>query len=338
MTFLKKLLLTFFALSISLIAISQQKFVWNAGYDFTADNREYMSGYGFPQTILNSRAMCQVGFAIDSSQKVMIGGSYLIVHGNEEFVGKPEMFLHYTVEKENYKVEIGAFPYGKQVFPLIMYTDSLLYENSNLEGLRANYHNKYFSQTVIVDWLTQVGAGEEEKFLAGIYGNAKASIFYLEDYMYYVHHAKERENQGKLIKDNFAYGVYAGIDLSQKLPIDSFCVDAGYVGTMYAVRGVETKNSGGLQIRAKLHYAAFGVEFSKYIGDAVYTPLGDPLYQCGNYSRLDLFFAPNFSHGKSIFSKQSDSRVNVMYKHGLHFLDGEFDNSQQVFVKVRLGN
>jgi hypothetical protein len=319
--------------------VLSQDFTWKAGYDFYADNREYFNVYGFPQTILNSRISLDLGFEIDSAQSVYAGGSYLIVHGGRNNEVSSTLTAYYDFHKPKFYAKFGSFPRERQYFPQLMYTDSLVYERPNIQGASGTYKTEHFYQSMFIDWMNQVDHGADEQFLVGFQGQFNIGNLYLKDYMYYVHHAKDvSDTTGKLIKDNMCAAAYIGYNISKHVTfLDSATVEVGGVYSSLRTRPAESMLSQGFHSRAYVKYEAFAVEASYYYGDETHIEFGDPLFRSGDYTRINFIFIPNVSHGaKSVFTSNTDEQVQFAFKYGMHYIAGDYDNSQQILVKIRL--
>jgi len=326
------LIITFFSKHVY-----SQEFTWKAAYSFNADNREFYNNYGFAQTILNSRGAIELGYALDSSQAIFTGVNVKTIHGETPIVNKLDFTLYYDLQTPLMQMKFGSFPKEKQYYPNILYTDSLDYEEPNIEGFLFKYSGKNFEQILLLDWLQQVNSGADERFLVGFLGKATYKGLFVKDYMYYIHHAWDTIIGGKNIQDNMTYALYAGYDFGElHYPLDSASVEIGTVFTTQATRPNTPQQSNGIHAQACTFYKFLGVEFSYYKGEGTHLFLGDPFYRSGDYKRLNLVFAPNFTHGEKFFASNTNKQVQFYFKYCMHFIAGELNNSQQILLKVRL--
>lgn len=304
-----------------------QTILWNVGHDFIGDNREFTTNYGYPETILGTRLSLTGGLEIDSNQAIFAGGSYMIEHGEKMFAHEPVLTCYYQYTNNFMKFQIGSFPIEIADFPKIAYTDSLVYYRPNYQGARSIFSHKYGKQTVLFDWYTQVNAGYCEKFVTGFSGITHIWNFFVTDMFYYRHHA-EGDRGKKSVADNGIFGLNLGYNVTNTW-FDSLSVSGGFVNTWYSNHKdttiVSPLRSLAFYGTAYIQKKFFGIDAIYYKGDGTYLPLGDPLYRCGNYSRID-----------AILYALNTPNVQASFRWCMHYLDGIWDNSQQIYVRVRL--
>lgn len=321
------------ALFLSMVsAVSAQDVVWKVGYDFIGDNREYTTYYGFPETILCSRLSAELGYQFDSCQRIMAGGSYLITHGADMFEQKPVLTMYYQYKNKYMDFQLGSFPIEQAMYPNILYTDSLLYYRPNYQGARSIFTYGFGSQTLLFDWYKLVDSGYEEKFLTGFSGISKYKDFFITDMFYYRHHAHGARGK-KSVADNGGFG----LNLGYAAPIgwlDSCSASVGFVKTWYSNKKdttiVSPLRSMGVYATAYIQKKMFAINAIYYNdgGEGTHLPCGDPLFRCGNYARIDGI----------LYVFQNKSNVDASFKFCGHYVDGTWDNSQQIMLRVRLGN
>lgn len=323
----KPFLFFFLLLFTSFYYSFSQTILWKTGYDFIGDNREFTTYYGYPETILGSRLSLGIGLELDSNQSVIAGGSYLIEHGEKMFAHEPVLTLYYQYKNKFLDFQLGSFPIENADFPKIAYTDSLFYYRPNYQGARGILHHKYGQQTLLFDWYTQVNAGYCEKFVTGFSGITKFWNFFVTDMFYYRHHA-QGERGKKSVADNGIVGLNLGYDVRNTW-FDSLSVSAGFVCTWYGNSKDTTIDS---PLRSKAFYSTFfvkkkfiGIDATYYNGEGTHLPLGDPLYRCGNYGRFD-----------AILYVLKRSNVEASFRWCEHYVDGTWDNSQQIYLRARL--
>ena len=333
----------FFYTAIILFCVNftgfSQTFIGKTSYEFIGDNREYFNSYGFPQTILASRTSQELGIQIDSSQKIMFGGSYMITHGANQFEQKPILTSYYEYEKyksfRGFSYKIGSFPQNDNYFPKSIYSDSMMYVRPNIQGLFFQTDNigkrKYnrYSITGIFDWLQQKNYGEQESFLAGYNGFVRFKQFKLKNYYYYRHYAADNIAGYKNVKDNGALGATIGYRYDRFICSDSeICTNflrlecnVGKLITWLGERPTPTKYAGGLIADAQITYNNIEITGTYYKGDGTLSPLGDPLYRCGNYGRVDI---------KYTFIDKNN--VRAYFSFNTHFIDSDINFSQNISV------
>lgn len=336
----------FFYTAIFLICVSNmgfsQNFIGKTSYEFIGDNREYFNSYGFPQTILGSRASQELGFSLDSCQKIMFGGSYFITHGANQFEQKPILTTYYKYYKKReivyYYFQIGSIPRDYNIFPKSIYSDSMMYVRPNIQGISAKIFNLETNDfsiygNGIFDWLQQKNYGEQESFLAGYNGSINYKHFNITNYYYYRHFASDNISGYKDVQDNGALGITFGYKTA-KIITDSITLrsktligecNIGKLITWVGNRPNPIKYAGGLIFNAYLNYDRFGIFGVYYYGDGTLSPLGDPLYRCGNYGRVD---------AKYIFIEKNG--VTAFFSFNTHFIDSDINFSQNISVKANI--
>ena len=337
----------FFYTAIILFCVNfagfSQTFIGKTSYEFIGDNREYFNSYGFPQTILASRASQEFGLQIDSSQKIMFGGSYMIGHGANQFEQKPILTTYYEYnqnrETGSYYFQIGSIPRNYNLFPKCIYSDSMMYVRPNIQGISANLFNLKINDfsiygNGIFDWLQQKNYGEEESFLAGYNGILGYKKFHLNNYYYYRHFAADNNTGSKDVQDNGALGVTLGYNYSKIFKSkadtipgsgDQFLIscNVGKLTTWFGQRPAQKKYAGGLIADATVSYNQFEIKGIYYYGDGTQAPLGDPLYRCGNYGRIDAKYTFMYT-----------SNVIAYFSFNTHFIDSDINFSQNISVRA----
>lgn len=322
-----------------------QTVIGRTSYEFIGDNREYFNSYGFPQTILASRASQELGLQIDSSQKIMFGGSYMITHGANQFEQKPILTSYYEYNKRkshtDYSCKVGSFPLYYNQFPTSIYSDSMMYVRPNMQGIRADFFN-YSSHKIhgygtgIFDWLQQKNYGEQESFLAGYNGTLCYKNFRLNNYYYYRHFAADNNTGSKDVQDNGALGVTIGYNSYNLLKTKadtipgsgdqfSFTCKIGSLTTWFGQRPAPKIYAGGFIADASIEYNKFEIKGLYYYGDGTQSPLGDPLYRCGNYGRIDAKYT--FLYTKNVIA---------YFSFNTHFIDSDINFSQNISVKATI--
>lgn len=318
----KKLVCVCF-ISVGVLHSYAQEFSWNAGYEFIGENREYTRTYGFPQTILDSRASLELGFLLDSSNAVMLGGHYTVVHGDDHFSRPPILTMYYRYTHEFARLHFGSFPRERQYFPLFMLTDSLSYARPNIEGGLLEFFSCFARQSILLDWTIQQNAGEHEQFLAGTFGTMSFKSFFLQNHFYYYHEAYSVPTGGKQVIDNGVVHLAFGVDASDVTILDSLSVSIGGMFNWYTFRPLNTQYAQGILCNVHIFHSIFGLESVLYIGDAPHIVFGDPLYRSKEYARFNAVFAPKFHPS-----------VEAAFKFCTHHVAGEINYSQQLFIRA----
>lgn len=296
------------------------------GYECIGDNREYFSPYGFPQTILASRISQDIEFNLDSSCNFMtIGGSYLLIHGANQFHQSPIINAYYSYTHRKTSFKLGSFPMPRDIFPHALYTDSLYYFRPNMQGALLSFSQSFglveWKETGILDWMLQENYGANESFIAGVSGELWYRPVVFKHQYYYRHHAKDTTGGVKAIEDNGCLLLTIGFQSSNS-PVQ-LSGDIGKLITWQKFRFGDDSYSGGLYTQAQATYHRISLEGVYYYGDPTYLPMGDPLYRSGNYARIDASIrfidAP---------------RVQGSFGFCSHIIAGEINYSQQLSLTV----
>jgi hypothetical protein len=324
----RKIILIFVLTNILILSVISQKQQWYGSFYNICDDREYFSQWATSQTILGARINVGREFDVDTSNQIFVGLNYLIEYGDNPFSWKPVPDLYYKFEIENFRMFFGSFPrYGVLNYPLVLLTDTLLYYRPNIQGGLFELNGEWGYQNVWCDWVSRQSMTEHEAFLAGTSGHYGLGLFYAENYLYMFHHAGNMslaDSATNHVRDNGGGAVYFGTDLKSFTNFDKLTFDVGYVANYDRTRPDPYRVNKGFQTRVSALYKRLGTDISYYKGDKITLGYGEPFYECGNYGRLDLFFAP-------VKSKRIESRIGWSF----HLIEGEtLAHSFQVYFRV----
>ena len=235
------------------------------------------------------------------------------------------MYYHYDTEKIDFL--IGAFPRNNLMnYPLVFLSDTLNYYRPNIEGTCLGYTGKNWQQHVFIDWTSRQTDDRPERFIFGFSGNVRYGMFFLEDHLMMAHLAgKGIPDPDFHLRDNGGFNINLGLDLSEKVFLDTLDVKLGGLVSLDRIRGVDHgwQTPAGFLGQLGLGYRSFGLSALYYRGEGHTFFYGDPFYRLKNYGRLDLYFIPF-----------RNEHVNLKIDFAIHFAGGELDYSQQILLSV----
>ncbi|MDR2963802.1 MAG: hypothetical protein LBU90_09270 [Bacteroidales bacterium] len=332
---MKKLIFLIFIALCAFRAMAQT-FEWNAKFDVIADNREFSTRYGFPQTIIGARLKPEVGFAFDQNNRVMLGASYFLLAGDSSFSQPilPVAYYHYRNSGFDFYAGFTPKMYQKNSFPLAVYTDSLYYFAPINQGFVANYENSWgdfsVSQSGLFDFFVNYNYGANEEFIAGFMGNVRWKWLQINEWYYYQHQRPaEYIAAGRPITDNGCAGITGGVNVQERL----FSVEAqaGVLSSWRRTRPAAHNNSAGFFADGTVSFKRIiGMQVTHYNGDGIFLPLADPLYRSGNYTRFSFQINP-LNRVKTL-----NNYCAMNFRFNWHRVAGEWNTSQQMFLTVNI--
>jgi len=319
----------FLFFTFAIIKAFPQEFIWQVGNMNIFDNREYFNPYTADQTIFGSMIYGHAGFRINENNSFSGGLSYLYEFGSRGELRQPDIILFYEGSYRNISMKFGAFPRFDEIRkPESLINDTVFYYRPEIEGISFNYKGVKLAHDVWIDWTGRQSLNRKESFSLGFSGAYNNGIFIYRHHfiMTHVAHSADR-NAGEHIRDNGAYNVMAGIDLSGLTALDSLTVTTGILGSYDRIRSVyELLWPAGWISQADIKYRGAGLRFIFYKGDRQHITTGDGFYKAENYKRADFYYERGRSgiSGKAQFS--------------MHFIPGIVDLSMSLVVHARLGN
>ncbi|MCK5135276.1 MAG: hypothetical protein KAR19_05765 [Bacteroidales bacterium] len=298
------------------------------GFDQILDNREYFTPYAKHQTIFGARINAGASFSLDSVHSVHAGINYMYEFGGELLGVEPQIDLYYRYKTENLQIYFGSFPRRDLMnYPLFLLTDSLDYYRPNIEGASIRYSWDWGTVHGWVDWTGRASEDTRESILAGIDATFRAGLFYFSPTLTRYHLARsEAADDHNHIRDDGAIMLLAGIDLSDRIPLDLFNFASGLATTYERTMPSDYLLFNGWFSQLDMKRSIFGIKGIYYLGDSSPLLYGEPLYSSGNYGRLDFFVDPF-----------KNPRISSKFGWNLHFLPGEgILHSQQILIHISL--
>lgn len=293
-----------------------------------ADNREYKAPYTIDKTFFGAILSPQLYLKLNQNHK-LVGG----VHYNQDFGISSENKLrfnpiaYYNFDSENVDFGLGFIPRHDIMknIPLLVLSDTLMYDRPNIEGMYFNYKNSQTRQLIFIDWLSKQGRQTRERFIAGISGLYKfGKVYFANDGTLYHNALTNTDNPNEHIQDNAVLNLRLGLDFSEQTVLDSLTIDAGIVLGYDRVRSQKSNKTKAFINNIHLAYRQFFIRNTLYLGNAIHLPYGDSFFHRDKYNRLDLGWIP--FRGKNIDGKFTAS---------FHFHGSGMDNQQAFTLRYR---
>lgn len=304
-----------------------QDFIWSIGNHSFFDNREYFNPYVDDQTIFGSRIYGSAGFAINENNRFAFGADYLYEFGSKGEGREPDIILYYQGNFRDLEFSIGAFPRHEAMeVPLALLSDTIQYYRPNIEGMLLDYRHGSFRHNAWIDWTGRQSATRREVFMLGFSGQYSKGVFLYRHHfiMNHIAHSKEHDPE-EHIRDNGAYNIMAGLNLSSFTVFDTLTVTTGVLGSYDRIRSIYdlTWLSGWLT-EAEIRFRGFGVHGLYYRGDEQQIVSGDGFYRSDMYGRTDFYY------------KKQSPYVSGMLQFSMHFIPGIVDLSMAVVIRAQL--
>ena len=332
------------------------RFEYDINFEMNFDNREfYESNFSNSMTIFGARLAPSVG--LKTTQKegtvhwIMLGLDVMkdFGSGGDGISVMKELTMYYRMDRKFGKTDMtlhaGIFPRSNMEgrYSQAFFSDSLKFYDNNLEGILIRFRRPNARFEIGCDWMGQYGADRRERFMVFTSGEgivAPLLSFGYSGYMY--HFANSMQVKG--LVDNILVNPYARIDLSRKLPLQTFDITLGWLQAFQHNRkhvGYYVFPCGGhLDIEvskwnvAVRNMAFYGTDMMPYYnykdeggfkyGNELY--LGDPFYRIhddntsgtGLYDRLEVCYEPSLGRYVRI-------KVAAIF----HFHDFHYSGCQQ---------
>ncbi len=306
-----------------------QEFLWNSGIHTFFDNREYFNKYIQPQSMLGVRGFGDIGFAVDENNQFSAGANLLYEFGSTFNKQNILPILYFKHKSKHAQVNMGAFPRRNLVkLPSVLQTDTFNYYRPNVEGIYLDFSNSLGHQNVWLDWTSRQTDVDRETFLIGATGEIRPGIWFLKyDFIMYHYAGTAIPDTNDHIRDNGGLVFIGGLNLSDKLILDSLTISSGITMSYDRLRNVyDTDFRYGNITELFASYKGVGLRSTTYFGEGQTQMVGDGMYSANFYSRLDLFL--------NLFRK---SKVKSQVEFSFHFLPEVVDVSQRFVIYLELG-
>lgn len=309
---------------------NSQNFEYQFLFEGIGDNREYFNDYGFPQTILGTRAAIEAGTSF-GEHKVRFGVSQLFEFGSYIGAQKPRPIIYYQFSNPKNKFLFGAFPRRDKLdFPLAMLTDTFLYYRPNIEGIYGKTSWNWGWQNAFIDWVSRQTAVDEEIFMAGATGEISYKQLFLQHYLLMTHDSRtsSREEYDH-IKDFLGFAVQSGVRTAQTSKIQGYG-KAGFLTSTYRQRSITDGYivSTSFFAEAKFSYKRMGIKSVLNAGGGHNFSYGDRFYRAENYFRTDF-----------IWTLIDRDHIRGTFNYSFHVIDwAELNQQQQLSIIYIFGN
>lgn len=322
--------------------LKAQNLLWKVDMTGFFDNREYKSPYQTSQTFFGTRLSPEIGLGIDKDRhRIMVGGSWIQSFGSplkdSEF--KPTVYYQYS-GRNGFSMNVGSFARTHLIesLPAILLYDSLTYFRPNIEGVLFQYQRDRGYGEVFIDWRRKQTEQEREAFLISASGRWMPGIFFAGGHAVMNHLARPKNSPDDIsVVDDILLNPYVGIDLRNRLPLDDFSLQVGYVISLERIRSIGTwHRPQGMLAQLSAEWRFIGLNNILYIGDnqqPFYPQFGsllnqgDPFYQSTRYNRTDLY--------AYLFRNRW---VNCFFSLNFHYSKESFDTQQQFILRFDIDN
>lgn len=298
---------------------SAQKFVWEAGFKFKFDNREYGNDQlDESATYFGARLTPQVGLGWGSGNALMLGADLMADFGSPSFTTPVDVIFYYRHLDSKYGVYAGRFPrkYSIGNYSNAFFSEYVSFYDSNFDGLLAYYKGGKGYVEFICDWNSMYADNRREKF--GIYsaGQLNLGMFYGGYNISLFHHAGSAVERG--VVDNILLYPFVGVDFAPKTKFTSLYLQVGWLQAFQNDRRYIDKyvTPGGIQVDFRIERFGFGIYNSFYsgqglmpyykstvegqpdYGNGLYS--GEPFYRADLYNRLEIYWQRNIRRDISV--------------------------------------
>lgn len=321
------------ALLLYIVPTSAQEVVWNLGFDFRFDNREY----GDPskmvapsETIFGANITPEIGLGWGYGNSLIVGTTLHADMGSERFFGEPEFIAYYNYASSHtpLRSSLGLFPRTKLIG---RYSRAIFHENYNfvrptVEGALLQYVRPNWYAEISCDWNGLRSATRREMFIISLAGEARGELLF--DIFTYAgynamlhHHAASDTARG--VTDNGLASLYVGLDLSALFDVNELALQGswliGYQNDRYHIGIPELPKGYELDLRLKVGNFGLADTFYKgenlmpywdspyedaeghIFGSSLYS--GDPFYRVGEsgfHNRLEVYWQPKVRDGVAL--------------------------------------
>ncbi|MCG8698700.1 MAG: hypothetical protein MI922_11665, partial [Bacteroidales bacterium] len=225
-----------------------QELLWKAGNWGFFHNQEYFNDFIEPQTMGGSRIYGQIGLKPNENQEFFAGVDYLYEFGSEPYDQTIAPIIYFHHENKLVDFYVGAFPRHKIVdMPLVLLSDTIHYYRPNIEGIYFNVRKSWGYHKAWLDWTSRQTNTRRETFSLGLTGRANFGMFYYRhDFIMYHFAGPMIRISDDHIRDNGGATVGLGIDMSNKISLDTLTLFVGYCGSYDQLRDVyDTRYNSG---------------------------------------------------------------------------------------------
>ena len=339
---MKRNLFLIFFLSITSLIAFPVDFLWDIDFSATFDNREGDGKHSAAETYFLTGLSPEVGIKFTDKDRIMGGAVWIQPVENTIKNGRIYPTLYYRHEGEKWKFSMGMFPMSqlREPLPGFLWSDSLTYFQKNLRGALVQFQNQNGFFDAYIDWRGIQSKNQREAFNIVFHGEAqlKNKMLLAGGYALLNHLAKSVENnEGQFVVDNLMFNPYLGLDLTQKVNLDSLTLKAGAViGLDRDRKNGKWEVPSGFLMEVMGEWKFLGLRNSLYAGGKLF-PLygqfgsllyqGEPYYSSSFYDRLDIY-------GKIYHNQYVELEAQLNF----NFTKSNFMFYQRLLLNVNIGN
>jgi hypothetical protein len=239
----------------------------------------------------------------------------------------PDIIAYYHGKTQKAAIYLGAFPRNNLTpLPMALLNDTFYYYRPVVEGMLFEYRTNSLYQNVWMDWTSRQSDTKRETFHIGFSGFYHTGVFAYQHHFIMTHLAHSKARTGEHIRDNAAFSVMPGINLSGKTFLDTLSVYAGILGSYDRLRGVyDFRFPLGFMSEINAGYRNVGLHGMIYAGESQVITSGDGFYKSDFYGRADIFW------------QRSRPGITGKLQVSLHFIPGVTDISMSLVVRAAIG-
>ena len=302
------------------LPLNAQKLLWDVGFRFGLDNREYASMETSPSfTAFGAVMTPKAGLGWGEGHSIMGGVAVERYFGQVTPALKVSPVLYYQYESPGFSAYAGALPMNKLSgeYPRA-FMDDMIFFDPVLEGALFRYRSDSWEIEASVDWLSCLDTDVRERFAVYSYGRKDFGFFRM-GYSMMMHHFSISGTL-KNVVDNVWLYPFVRFDFSGMTPLSEFYVKGGWIQTFQNDRANNTGYlmPGGFQGELVLEKWGVGISETVYAGknlqpffntpDANGNMYGTELYfgdrfygtSSGIYNRTELYYAPKIGRFLSV--------------------------------------
>lgn len=282
--------------------ISAQKFIYDVDFLTFFDNREsHIPSYP-SKTLFGTRLSPEIGVEFNDSaygnHQLIAGVSYIQPFGSTWRNIRLNPTIYYRYRQHSFNLSFGFIPWRniRTSLPDYLFSDSLTYFSSNIQGVHFGYTSRHGFAEFIADWRGMQSIETREAFRLLLTGEYHYQWFFAGGNAQ-LNHLASRLNAYDGVYDDITAQPFVGVNFSQLTPLDTLALRTSYIFSYQRDR----KNNQlflnhGLLAEFSIKWRFLEAENTLYIGDPL-MPLypqygsllnqGESIYQHRIYNKTE---------------------------------------------------
>lgn len=266
-------ILSIIVLCLTCFPLAGQTLNWKGNFEYFFDNAEFdRSTLVDDYTVSGIHIAPQIGINWDQHHSIFGGVDVMTLSGSKQVIDQAKVLGYYQYKSDNNTFYAGAFPRADLFsnYSELFFQDSVNFFRPVIQGLYFKHGTADAFVNVWLDWNGLRSPTDRETFFVGASGYKKWNLFFGNFQMYMFHFANTiPSNPTFSVCDNFQGQVSAGIDLSERVPLDKLLFSAGALIGFERDRGMMDQPHapiGGV-IESELAYKIVGLDLLYYGGN-----------------------------------------------------------------------